>query len=90
MRAGAQGYICIDDVTVDGQDSVFDHAVKRARMQQSLSENDVTVLSILKNIKDGVIVVDSAGHVLDMHQRVVKDFGLKPQSVEWITAWDLK
>ena len=79
VRAGAQGYICIDDVTVDGQDAVFDHAVKRARMQQRLSETDVTVLSILKNINDGVIVVDSAGHVLDINPAARTILGLAPR-----------
>ena len=29
VRAGAQAYICIDDVTVEGQEAIFDHAVKR-------------------------------------------------------------
>jgi diguanylate cyclase (GGDEF)-like protein len=79
VRAGAQGYICIDDVTVDAQDSVFDHAVKRARMQQRLSETDVTVLSILKNINDGVIVVDSVGHVLDINPAARTILGLAPR-----------
>jgi len=67
VRAGAQGYICVDDVTVETQDSTFDHAVKRGRMQSRLSSSDVTVLSILKNINDGVIVVDNSGHVLDIN-----------------------
>ena len=43
VRAGAQGYICIDDVTVEGQDAVFDHAVRRHRLQQRLSDTDVSV-----------------------------------------------
>ncbi len=80
VRAGAQGYICIDDVTVDGQDAVFDHAVKRARMQRRLSETDVTVLSILKNINDGVIVVDSVGHVLDINPAARSVLGLAPRA----------
>jgi diguanylate cyclase (GGDEF)-like protein len=79
VRAGAQGYICIDDVTVDGQDTVFDHAVKRARMQQRLSETDVTVLSILKNINDGVIVVDNAGRVMDINPAARTILGLAPR-----------
>lgn len=67
VRAGAQAYICVDDVTVDTQEIAFDHAVKRGRMQSRLSNTDVTVLSILKNINDGVIVVDDAGNVLDIN-----------------------
>jgi DNA-binding NarL/FixJ family response regulator len=58
IRAGAQGYICVDDISVEDQDATFDHAVKRGRMQSRLSSTDVTVLSILNNINDGVIVVD--------------------------------
>jgi len=80
VRAGAHGYICIDDVTVDRQDAVFDHAVKRARMQRRLSDTDVTVLSILKNINDGVIVVDHAGHVLDINPAARSILGLAPRT----------
>jgi diguanylate cyclase (GGDEF)-like protein len=79
VRAGAQGYVCIDDVTVDRQDAVFDHAVKRARMQKRLSETDVTVLSILKNINDGVIVVDNAGRVMDINPAARTILGLAPR-----------
>jgi diguanylate cyclase (GGDEF)-like protein len=67
VRAGAQGYICVDDVNLDTQESVFDHAVKRGRMQSRLSGTDVSILSILNSINDGAIVVDSAGHVLDIN-----------------------
>ena len=79
VRAGAQGYICVDDVTVEGQDAVFEHAVKRARMQQRLSDTDVTVLSILRNINDGVIIVDEAGHVLDINPAARTILGLGPR-----------
>ena len=80
VRAGAQGYICIDDITVDGQEAVFDHAVKRGRLQQRLSDTDVTVLSILRNINDGVIVVDEAGHVLDINPAARTILGLGPRA----------
>ncbi len=79
VRAGAQGYICVDDVTVEAQDAVFEHAVKRARMQQRLSDTDVTVLSILRNINDGVIIVDEAGHVLDINPAARTILGLGPR-----------
>ena len=67
VRAGAQGYICVDDINVDTQEAVFGHAVKRGRMQSRLSDTDVSILSILNSINDGAIVVDSAGHVLDIN-----------------------
>ena len=79
VRAGAQGYICIDDITVDGQDAVFDHAVKRARLQQRLSETDVTVLSILRNINDGVVIVDDAGQVLEINPAARTILGIGPR-----------
>lgn len=31
-----------------------------------------------------------AGHLSDMHDRLVNDFGLKPISIEWLEAWDLR
>ena len=78
-NAGAQGYVCVDDVTVEGQEAVFDHAVQRNRLQHRLSETDVTVLSILRNINDGVIVVDDAGHVLDINPAARTILGLGPR-----------
>ena len=79
VRAGAQGYICIDDVTVEGQEAVFEHAVKRHRMQQRLSQTDVTVLSVLSSINDGVIVVDRDGSILDINAAARTILGLGPR-----------
>ncbi|WP_154224033.1 hypothetical protein [Marinicella rhabdoformis] len=31
-----------------------------------------------------------AGHLKDMSQRLINDFEMKPVSIEWIDAWDLK
>ncbi len=76
VRAGAQGYICVDDITVEGQDAVFDHAVQRNRLQHRLSDTDVTVLSMLRNINDGVIIVDDAGHVMDINPAARSILGL--------------
>ena len=61
VAAGAEAYICIDDITVDDQDGIFEHAVQRSQLKRRLSDTDMTVLSILKDINDGVIVVDQAG-----------------------------
>lgn len=79
VRAGAQSYICVDDISVEAQDSAFDHAVMRGHMQSRLSSTDVTVLSILKNINDGVIVVDDAGHVLDINPAARTILGISPR-----------
>ena len=67
VAAGAEAYLCVDDVTVDDQDAIFDHAVQRGQLKRRLSDTDMTVLSILKDVNDGVIVVDKAGHVLDIN-----------------------
>ena len=77
VRAGAEGYICVDDVTVEDQESLFDHAVQRRRLQSRLSDTDVTVLSVLRNINDGVIVVDAGGAVLDINPAARSILGLK-------------
>ena len=79
-RAGAEAYICVDDITVERQESIFDHAVRRCRLQRRLSDTDMTVLSILKDINDGVIVVDYAGHVLDINPAARSILGLRPRS----------
>ena len=79
LRAGAQGYICVDDITVEAQEAVFDHAVRRNRLQRRLSDTDVNVLSILMNINDGVIVVDGAGHILDINPAARTILALGPR-----------
>jgi diguanylate cyclase (GGDEF)-like protein len=79
VRAGAQGYICVDDITVEGQEAVMQHAVQRHRLQTRLSETDVSVLSILRDINDGVIVVDEHGHVLDINPAARSILGLGPR-----------
>ena len=80
VRAGAQAYICVDDITVDGQEGIFDHAVKRHRLQHRLSDTDVTVLSVLRNINDGVIVVDRDGGVLDLNPAARTILGMGPRA----------
>ena len=79
VRAGAQAYICIDDVTVEGQEAIFDHAVKRHALQQRLSDTDVTVLSVLTSINDGVIIVDQQGHILDINPAARTILGIGPR-----------
>ncbi len=79
VRAGAEAYICVDDITVEGQDAVLEHAVMRHQLQQRLSDTDVTVLSILKSINDGVIVVDRRGHILDINPAARTILALGPR-----------
>jgi diguanylate cyclase (GGDEF)-like protein/PAS domain S-box-containing protein len=87
IQAGAQGYICIDDISVEDQEAAFDHAVKRCQLQSKLSATDDTVLSILKNINDGVVVVDNAGHVLEINPAARTILGLGPR-MQPDPAWE--
>ena len=80
VAAGAAAYICVDDISVESQDAVFDHAVQRSHLQRRLSDTDMTVLSILKDINDGVIIVDNAGHVLDINPAARSILGLGARS----------
>ena len=79
VRAGAQGYICIDDVSVEVQEQVLEHAVKRHALQQRMSETDVTVLSVLTSINDGVIIVNNDGHILDINPAGRTILGIGPR-----------
>ena len=80
LRAGAQAYLCVGDVSVEEQDAIFEHAVQRHRLQHQLSDTDVTVLSVLRNINDGVIVVDKHGHVLDINPAARTILGMAPRA----------
>jgi diguanylate cyclase (GGDEF)-like protein len=79
VRAGAQGYLCIDDLNDIELETVIDHATQRHRLLTRLSETDSTVLSILKSINDGVIVVDRHGHVLDINPAARSILDLAPR-----------
>ncbi len=87
IRAGAQAYICVDDISVDGQEAAFTHAVQRHRLQQRLSDTDVTVLSILRNINDGVIIVDKHGHVMDINPAARSILAMGPR-MQPDTSWE--
>ena len=86
VAAGAEAYICVDDIAVDDQDAILDHAVQRSHLKRRLSETDMTVLSILGDINDGVIVVDKDGHVLDINPAARSILGLAPRA-QPDTAW---
>lgn len=76
VQAGAQGYLCVDDAGHEEIEAVIDHAVQRHQLLARLSETDSTVLSILKSINDGSIVVDRHGHVLDINPAARSILGL--------------
>ena len=86
VRAGAQGYVCVDDAGHQEIESIIDHAIQRHKLLKRLSETDNTVLSILKSINDGAIVVDRQGHVLDINPAARSILGLAPRqqpSARW-------
>lgn len=86
VRAGAQAYVCADDVGGAELTAIIEHSIQRHRLLVRLSEKDTTVLSILQSINDGVIVVDSRGHVLDINPAARSTLGLAPRqyiSPEW-------
>jgi diguanylate cyclase (GGDEF)-like protein/PAS domain S-box-containing protein len=87
VRAGAQGYVCADDVGKTELETVIEHAIQRHRLLVRLSERDNTVLSILQSINDGVIVVDRHGHVLDINPAARSILGLAPRQ-KTNAKWD--
>jgi len=87
VRAGAQGFVCADDIIDTELEAVIEHAIQRHRLLVRLSERDNTVLSILQSINDGVIVVDRHGHALDINPAARSILGLTPRQ-QTSTEWD--
>jgi len=90
VQAGAQAYVCADDIDEPELCMHIEHAVQRHRLLVRLSERDNTVLSILQSINDGVVVVDSQGHVLDINPAARSILGLTPRqqtSIEWAKSF---
>lgn len=58
-----------------------------------ITERNKRALEVLRaQIKAGkkkIGIFYGAGHLADMHERLVKDFGLEPVEVTWLTAWNL-
>jgi hypothetical protein len=58
-----------------------------------ITERNKVALEVLaQEIKSGkkhLGIFYGAGHLSDMEKRLSSDFGLRPQSVRWLTAWDL-
>lgn len=59
-----------------------------------ITERNKRALDVLKKqLKQGkrkIGVFYGAGHLNDMHERLVKDFGLQPVGITWVEAWDLR
>lgn len=86
IRAGAQSYVCADDIGDAELSAVIEHAIQRHKLLVRLSDKDNTVLSILQSINDGVIVVDTQCRVLDINPAARSILGLQPRqyiSIDW-------
>ena len=79
VRAGAQGYLCVDGSDESTRLAAIDHAIQRHRLLARLSDTDSTVLSILTSINDGAIVLDGHGHVLDVNPAARSILGMPPR-----------
>ncbi len=44
----------------------------------------------IKNGKKNVGIFYGAGHLKDMHERLIKEYGMKPEKTEWLDAWNLR
>jgi len=90
VRAGAQGYLCIDDASQETIDGMIRHALRRHGLMARLSEADSTVLSILNSINDGVLVVDGDNTLLDINPAARSILGMAPRELPsraWVEAF---
>jgi hypothetical protein len=59
-----------------------------------ITERNKRALEVLqKQLKMGrrkVGIFYGAGHLNDMHERLVKDFQMLPVGIMWMEAWDLR
>ena len=59
-----------------------------------ITERNKRALEVLRQElqagKRKVGIFYGAGHLADMHERLIKDFGLTPVNITWLEAWDLK
>jgi hypothetical protein len=58
-----------------------------------ITDRNKIALKVLKDQlgagKDRLGIFYGAGHLRDMHERLLGEFGLKPLAVTWVTAWNL-
>jgi hypothetical protein len=59
-----------------------------------LTERNAKAFEVLqRELKGGqrkVSIFYGAGHLLDMHDRMTRDFGARLTKIEWLDAWDLR
>jgi hypothetical protein len=59
-----------------------------------ITERNKRALAVLKEqLDDGqerLAIFYGAGHLSDMHDRLINEFHMRPVSIEWLDAWDLR
>ncbi|QGJ70273.1 Hypothetical protein PBC10988_19680 [Planctomycetales bacterium 10988] len=59
-----------------------------------ITERNKVALEVLEEQrklgKTKIAIFYGAGHMMDMEQRLLEDFNLRPVGVKWLTAWDLR
>ena len=59
-----------------------------------ITERNAKAFEVLKDEleagKQKLGVFYGAGHLKDMHERLLKDFGMEPVETKWVDAWDLR
>ncbi|MBX3433599.1 MAG: hypothetical protein KF847_09780 [Pirellulales bacterium] len=59
-----------------------------------ITERNKRALAVLRKKLDAgtarLAVFYGAGHLSDMHNRLVEEFAMRPVSLEWLEAWDLR
>ena len=59
-----------------------------------ITERNKRALAVLRAQQEAgkskIGVFYGAGHLTDMHERLVEEFGLQPIGTVWLEAWDLR
>lgn len=59
-----------------------------------ITERNAKAFDVLKSElaagKKKLGIFYGAGHLKDMHERLIKEYGMEPVKTEWMDAWDLK
>jgi hypothetical protein len=76
----------VDAVTAGMDDANGDNTLIKGRNRKAFD----VLREELDAGKKTVGVFYGAGHLSDMAERLEKDFGMKPSTTTWLTAWDLQ
>lgn len=78
-------------VDMDGQMAALSGSDGKSTL---ITERNAKAFEVLKreidNGRKNLGVFYGAGHLKDMHERLVKEYGMQPEKVDWLDAWDLR